>query len=105
MNGLVAGTYGLAKGGSRRGTVFARCLNSAMMWVTVGEISGGEHHGGEPMSAVGLRTGAGSFDEQISSRAARRCFGAFAVLLVGLALMHVATSVAALGRIHSGPFR
>ncbi len=39
------------------------------------------------MSAVGLRTGAGSFDERTSPRAARRCFGVFAVLLVGLALM------------------
>ena len=39
------------------------------------------------MSAVGLRTSAGSFDERVSPRAARRCFGVFAVLLVGLALM------------------
>ncbi len=38
------------------------------------------------MSAVGLRTGAGSFDERVSPRAAGRCFGVFAVLLVGLAL-------------------
>ena len=39
------------------------------------------------MSAVGLPTGVGSFDERVSSRAARRCFGVFAVLLVALALM------------------
>ena len=39
------------------------------------------------MSAVGLRTGAGSFDERTSPRAARRCFGVFAVLLGGLALV------------------
>ncbi len=39
------------------------------------------------MSAVGLRTGAGSFDERVSPRVARRCFGVFAVLLVALALM------------------
>ena len=42
---------------------------------------------GEPMSVVGLRTGAGSFDERASPRAARRRFGVFAVLLVALALM------------------
>ena len=39
------------------------------------------------MSTVGLRTGAGSFDERVSPRAARRCFGVFAVLLVAPALM------------------